>query len=168
MFMADYNAKDWYWVKGSDVFSSKRGTLVDPNDAGYTAWKDLGNTPTPWPKDASGNQTSEEMDAVLAPYGMSTGLTAPTLEMLTASINAEAQRRIYAVASANAQTNLTMYFITGTPTDAEKASFAKFPVWIQAMRDSCAALINAKDITYANDSHWTSPPSDLAALCARF
>jgi hypothetical protein len=166
--MADYIATDWYWVKGSDVFSSRMGRLVDPSDATYLAWKDRGNTPTPWPKDASGNQTSEVLDSVLAAYGMSTGLTAPTLEELTASINAEAQRRIYSVASANAQTNLTMHFITGTPTDAEKVSFAKFPVWIQAMRDSCAALISAKDVTYKDDRHWTSPPSDLVALCARF
>jgi hypothetical protein len=67
-----YNPKDWYWVHrdGATVYSTARNAEVSASDAHYAAWLDAGNEPTPYPCDANGNESREELGAVLAPFGL--------------------------------------------------------------------------------------------------
>jgi hypothetical protein len=86
--MISYNPHNWYWVGPLGVFSSASQSIVPTTDPAYIAWLAEGGLPTNWPKDASGAQTTEALDEVLAPYGLSTGLTFSSLKpavMLAAS-----------------------------------------------------------------------------------
>jgi hypothetical protein len=69
-----YNPTNWYWEGPQGVFSSAQGKIVPTDDAAYEAWRAGGAAPTPWPKDALGAQTAAALDAVLAPYGVKTGI----------------------------------------------------------------------------------------------
>ncbi len=66
-----YDPRDWYWLADDGrLFSSALASLVDADDERFSAWKDKGYVPTPWPIDADGTQTSEALQSVLAPYGL--------------------------------------------------------------------------------------------------
>lgn len=81
-----YNPSDWYWLKSTgEVFSSASNGLVSASDAAYGAWKAAGNSPTPWPKDDMGVQTSSALDGVLVGVGLpASGLTPPPSAQLLA------------------------------------------------------------------------------------
>lgn len=97
-------------------------------------------------------------------------VAAPVLSgaALTAAVNAETKRRIYAVASDTTQMNIIGYIATGTATTADQTAFRDSVAWIAAMRAVCQSLISSGDQTYALDSHWPACPADVAALAARF
>lgn len=85
-------------------------------------------------------------------------------------IGAECQRRIYAVASLNCQTNMNAYRAgmgRNTPA-ADKAAFKDWTDWVQAMRAVHSTLVENADATFADDSHWPECPADVLALAARF
>lgn len=66
-----YNPRDWYWLAGDGrLFSSSRGARVKASDAEYKAWKKIGYEPTVWPVDSGGQQTDEELQSVLEPFGV--------------------------------------------------------------------------------------------------
>lgn len=72
-----YNPYDWYWLADDGrVFASARQTIVGTGDAQYMAWTGAGNTPTPWPRDAAGDQTTAALQAVLTPYNLFVDLAA--------------------------------------------------------------------------------------------
>jgi len=62
-----FNKNDWYWIATDGrIYGSARSDLVPVGgDAAYQAWLDMGNTPTPWPKDDTGNETKESLEGVL-------------------------------------------------------------------------------------------------------
>ena len=65
-----FDEKNWYWLgSGGRVYSSSRQAVVDEKDKDFSAWKAAGNSPTPWPKNADGNETDEALADVLAYYG---------------------------------------------------------------------------------------------------
>ena len=69
--MANYNPQDWYWLKSDGkIFSSKTSSVIQSSDKTYQAWVAQGNAPTPWPKDATGNESDQELVNVLEPYGI--------------------------------------------------------------------------------------------------
>ncbi|RZM99947.1 hypothetical protein CWO91_34820 [Bradyrhizobium genosp. SA-3] len=40
-----FNAADWYWLIGGQVYASARNTYVDAADAAYVAWRTANGTP---------------------------------------------------------------------------------------------------------------------------
>lgn len=68
--MTPYNPFDWYWQRGEEIYSSARQTIIGGDDETHAAWLAAGNLPTPWPRDASGNQTDLALAEVLAAHGI--------------------------------------------------------------------------------------------------
>lgn len=70
--MLSYDPLNWYWKSENiGIFSSAAGTLIDDEHPDYAAWLELGNFPTPWPKDSEGVESALALNLVLAPYGIS-------------------------------------------------------------------------------------------------
>jgi hypothetical protein len=71
-----FNAFNWYW-KADDgrLFSSATQALVQASDVAYLAWQTNGGIATIWPRDASGAQSNDALQEVIAPYGMFVDLT---------------------------------------------------------------------------------------------
>lgn len=68
--MSDFPG-DWYWrKKDGSVYSSARDVEVSGDDELFRAWLDGGGRPTPYPRDAAGNESWAELMKVLAPYGL--------------------------------------------------------------------------------------------------
>jgi hypothetical protein len=66
-----FNPYDWYWLADDGrVYSSYvQAQLATPaTDTRYQNWLTAGYVPTPWPRDAAGNQTNASIGLVLAPY----------------------------------------------------------------------------------------------------
>ena len=80
----------------------------------------------------------------------------------------ECKRRIFAVASTNAQLNRAAARAAGVMSTEDETAFASGLQWIADMRTSCAALIAAQDATFADEAHWPACPAETAALAARF
>lgn len=67
----EYNPYDHYWRRSEGtVFSSRRQEEVSEKDPEYVAWLNDGQLPTAYPKDRHGHESIEELDKVLAPYGL--------------------------------------------------------------------------------------------------
>ena len=68
----NFLAENWYWSgsDGSRIYSSAKQTIVGKDDKDFAAWKAAGNLPTPWPKNADGEETDEALAEVLAGYGL--------------------------------------------------------------------------------------------------
>jgi hypothetical protein len=65
-----YDPLRWFWLADDGrLFSSEQQAIVSDADPAYVDWLRLNEYPTPWPKDAAGNQTIEALNAVLEPYG---------------------------------------------------------------------------------------------------
>ncbi len=168
-----YNPFDWYWRRADGaLWSSARAMLVTETDAAFEAWQSAGNAPTPWPRDAEGNESAAELRAVLAAHRLPGPPGAPSQD----EVQAECARRIFAAASATTQTNLTAYMnklaLKSTAlTNAEKADVAAFGEafdWITAMRTKWAELLAAGDADFRDDAKWPVLPTAAAALAARF
>lgn len=98
-----YTPENWYWqAKDGRIYSSLKQAIVKPKDKDFVAWQDLGNLPTPWPKDNNGVETDAALADVLVPYVMR--LYPPTLEEAKARLQgavdhaAEDQRKRYITA----------------------------------------------------------------------
>jgi hypothetical protein len=55
------------------VFGSAKQTIVDAADTDYVKWLES-QTPSPWPRDIAGEQTNDELQAVLRPFNLFVGL----------------------------------------------------------------------------------------------
>ncbi|KEP69658.1 hypothetical protein DL1_03335 [Thioclava dalianensis] len=95
----------------------------------------------------------------------------------SAEAKAECRRRIYAVASAEAQMNISasVAVISGKAASArsedEKATLAgatSMTEWIAAMRATCADLSQAGEADFRADAAWPEVPEDVVTLVARF
>ena len=84
------------------------------------------------------------------------------------AVGAECRRRIYAVASQNAQMNMTAYIASGTANDADKSAFSRFLAWVQDMRAAYAAIIEKQVRGFEHDDRWPQCPPDVVALASRF
>jgi hypothetical protein len=94
---------------------------------------------------------------------------------LAPAIKAEATRRIWAVINDNAQKNTSAAAAAGWPDEPDEAAraeaqsaFVSGVQWVAAMRGICRALIDAQDVSFADDVHWPACPAPAAALAARF
>jgi hypothetical protein len=65
-----------FWLADDGrVYGSTEQFITDSSDPDYTAWTGLGNTASPWPRDAAGNQTTQALQDAIAPYGLFADLT---------------------------------------------------------------------------------------------
>jgi hypothetical protein len=65
-----FTPRNWYWLAtNGSIYSSASQTLVPSTDATYTAWL-AEHTPSPWPVDGTGAQTTASLQSVLSPYGL--------------------------------------------------------------------------------------------------
>lgn len=72
-----YEPADWYWRAGNGrLFSSARVALVENADPDFQAWLAGGRAPTPWPRDAQGQETAGALQEVLEPHGLFASLEA--------------------------------------------------------------------------------------------
>jgi hypothetical protein len=83
-------------------------------------------------------------------------------------IKAECARRIYAIASDNAQKNMMANAIAGNFDEDDVTAWQAGVAWIATMQTVCRELIAAGDATYAQDGHWPLCPESAAALAARY
>lgn len=84
------------------------------------------------------------------------------------AVSAECKRRIFAIASTNAQVNMAAARAAGILSSEDEAAFLVGLQWIAAMRAACAGLIAAQDATFAADAHWPPCPAEVVALAAKF
>lgn len=103
-------------------------------------------------------------DAELAAIGLRR--LAPPFD--AAAVNAEARRRIYAIASDDAQKNMMANAIAGNFSADDVTAWKNGVAWVSAMQVAARALIASADATYADDAHWPPVPADAAALAARY
>lgn len=62
---------DWYWIKkDGTIYSSKVDSMVDMSNDSYKLFIKSGAKPTPYPKNAQGNECWFALMAVLKPYGL--------------------------------------------------------------------------------------------------
>lgn len=72
--------RDWYWLASDDrLYSSRRCSIVAAGtaDQSFSDWKAKGLTPTAWPRDDDDMESDDALNAVLAPYGLTTHGAAP-------------------------------------------------------------------------------------------
>lgn len=95
--MYNYDPYRWYWrAEDSRIFSSASQGMVSEDDDDYQAWLTAGFMPSRWPRDDLGNQTDAALAEVLAPYGLSVGLTALKANLkLAVDAAAETERLKY-------------------------------------------------------------------------
>lgn len=66
-----FTPQDWYWKNAAGVlYGSKKNAALATTDADYVVWTKAGNYATIWPRDASGNQTTASLNAVLESCGL--------------------------------------------------------------------------------------------------
>ena len=107
-------------------------------------------------------------EAKAGKYGPIAPFVAPVPTFDPNSVKLMCSRRIFAVASQNAQNNMGLYMGSGAATDADKAAIVAWLTWVAAMRSACSSLIAASDLTFALDSHWPICPPIVVTFAARF
>lgn len=83
-------------------------------------------------------------------------------------VKTECGRRIYAVASDNAQKNMLATIVAGGMSDADKTTFGAGVIWIADMQVACRDLIASADPDFADDTKWPTVPAGVTELAARF
>lgn len=89
-------------------------------------------------------------------------------EAISPLIKVECQRRIFAVASANTQMNLTAARAAGRLSSGDAAIYDAGLDWIDDMRERCAELIQSASTGFREDGAWPSVPSGLVDLANRY
>ena len=91
----------------------------------------------------------------------------PDTRIVAELVKTECAKRIYAVASDNAQKNMLASYVAGNLTSEDEAVFKTGTNWIMSMQATCRNLIVSPDVAYRDDSKWPSVPDGVAALAAR-
>lgn len=86
----------------------------------------------------------------------------------TIAVKTECGRRIYAVASDNAQKNMLATIVAGGMSDADKTTFGAGVIWIADMQAACRDLIASSDPDFTDDAKWPDVPAGVAEIAARF
>lgn len=149
MQLIHYAPHTWFWIVGNDdarAWSSAVGAYV-----------------TQWDVDQVTRIASEaELDEVLRDCGLKPCLVAAS------DIKMECGRRIYAVASQAAQTNMAAARAAGMLTPEQNDAFEAGLLWIASMQATCRALALSLPDSYADDASWPPCPANVAALAAAF
>lgn len=89
---------------------------------------------------------------------------AKTVAKRIAIVKAECGRRIYAVASDNAQKNTLGAYTIGTLTEDERVTFEAGLGWIRAMQAACLPLISDQALDPSSAEHWLDVPLGVKEL----
>ena len=66
-----YTPTNWYWIaENGRIYSSAKQAIITSNDDDFLKWQASGYLPTPWPKDAHGQQSDAALAEVIAPFGL--------------------------------------------------------------------------------------------------
>ena len=66
-----YSPANWYWISSDGrVYSSAKQAIINSKDDAFIKWQASGYLPTPWPKDAQGQQSDSALAEVIAPFGL--------------------------------------------------------------------------------------------------
>lgn len=147
-----------------DVHGAKEGdTFADDAYKLVSRWTDTQPLPAPW-------FSLDPAPAVFTDGKMVETLTlsGPIASVVVDVIKDECARRIYAIASDNAQKNMLANFVPGNLSAEDEAVFKAGTGWIMSMQATCRQLIGAADAAYREDSKWPAVPDGVAALAARF
>ncbi|PIE13833.1 MAG: hypothetical protein CSA70_03710 [Rhodobacterales bacterium] len=104
-------------------------------------------------------------------------IQAAEAEARKTAVSEECRRRIFAVASQNAQTNMSLAVgvigakTASTRTDIEKATLAGAEAalgWVMDMRAAFLALAADAQADYLADAAWPAIPPEAATIAAQF
>ena len=66
-----YTPTNWYWIaENGRIYSSAKQAIITSKDDDFIKWQASGYLPTPWPKDAHGQQSDAALAEVIAPFGL--------------------------------------------------------------------------------------------------
>lgn len=66
-----YTPTNWYWIaENGRIYSSAKQAIITSKDDAFIKWQASGYLPTPWPKDAQGQQSDAALAEVIAPFGL--------------------------------------------------------------------------------------------------
>lgn len=152
-----YTPRDWYWTADDGrVFSSARQATVGRADPSLAAFESAGGTPTRWPVDDAGEQTTAALQDVLTPYGLYVDFASLQAALCTdIDKQAQTQRDIY-VTPGGAQS--ATYLI--------KQSQAQAALAAQAANTAANMTADALAVAYpylANEIGITADPTSKAA-----
>ena len=83
-------------------------------------------------------------------------------------IKEECGKRIFAIADANTQMNLSAAAATGLLSAEDMDTFKAALGWVAAMRANVATLVGADDEDFADDAKWPTVPAGVAELAAKY
>jgi hypothetical protein len=124
--MITYTPHNWYWRKADGtIFSSAAQGVVPADDPAYVAFQAAGGTPTPYPKDESGQESEAELAAVLAPYGLHVSQDAARREEIRARFDKIDQERSRALSDIALKQYVDFAMQKLTALEAERAALAE-------------------------------------------
>lgn len=94
--------------------------------------------------------------------------TAEAANTRAALVKAACKRRIYAVASAEAQMNMIGAQAAGDFGTAQHEVCAAWVRWVADMRAACAAILSDTEADYTADVSWPDCPPEVAMLAVTF
>jgi competence protein ComGC len=83
-----------------------------------------------------------------------------------ARVKAENRRRIYAVASERAQSNINAAAAAGLLSPDQLVAYQRHVRWIAEMRAACQRLAENPDLNLADEANWPACPQEVVALAA--
>ena len=86
-----YTPTNWYWIaENGRIYSSAKQAIITSNDDDFLKWQASGYLPTPWPKDALGQQSDAALAEVIEPFGLK--LFPKTLDDVKLELQAEVDK----------------------------------------------------------------------------
>ena len=86
-----YTPTNWYWIaENGRIYSSAKQAIINSKDDAFIKWQASGYLPTPWPKDAQGQQSDSALAEVIAPFGLK--LFPKTLDDVKLELQAEVDK----------------------------------------------------------------------------
>ena len=86
-----YTPTNWYWIaENGRIYSSAKQAIINSKDDAFIKWQASGYLPTPWPKDAQGQQSDAALAEVIEPFGLK--LFPKTLDEVKLELQAEVDK----------------------------------------------------------------------------
>ncbi len=86
-----YTPTNWYWIaENGRIYSSAKQAIITSKDDAFIKWQASGYLPTPWPKDAQGQQSDAALAEVIEPFGLK--LFPKTLDDVKLELQAEVDK----------------------------------------------------------------------------
>ena len=152
-----FDLLNWYWLHSDGrIYASARKAIIDDKDAAYTAWREAGNYPTPWPWDEAGEQTDASLQEVLFPHRMYFDLGAIKAELKAAVDQAAETERLNFITPGAGQAMTYQQKIDEARAfkAASSPKAADFPVLSSEVGITAETLSEVADIVLAAFAQW--------------